>query len=401
MVMQSRLSCLRPICTARLLHLHRRSTIKPDQMRIAVVGAGISGAVCASSLAREGVAVTVFDSGRGPGGRTSHRRETAHDGGDLSFDHGAPCFIVSDGEVAGLVAEWEARGLVAAWKERFGSFDKGGFVEAEEVGVMKRYVGVPGMNSMCKALCSETGIEAKFGVTVGKLEWVEERREWSLMGLDGSDLGCFDGVIASDKNVVSSRFTGVHGKPPPLDISKLAPDVAVKLHDVPVRPCFALMLAFSESLSSIPFKAFSFKNSNVLSWAFCDSSKPGRSVGNGECWVLHSTADYATSIITKTGLQKPSSETLSLVAGELFQEFRSMGLHIPQPFFMRAHRWGSAFPAVSVGGDDKCLFIKNKKMAICGDFCASPNVEGAILSGKRAASKLLEMLRVVCDESNL
>ncbi|KAK1324546.1 hypothetical protein QJS10_CPA01g00851 [Acorus calamus] len=226
---------------------------------------------------------------------------------------------------------------------------------------MKRYVGVPGMNSMCKALCSETGVEAKFGVTVGRLEWVEGRREWSLMGLDGSDLGCFDGVVASDKNVVSSRFTGVHGKPPPLDILKLAPDVAVKLHDVPVRPCFALMLAFSESLSS----------------------------------------HYATSVITKTGLQKPSSETLSLVAGELFQEFRSMGLHIPQPFFMRAHRWGSAFPAASIGGDDKCLFIKNKKMVICGDFCASPNVEGAILSGKRDASKLLEMLRVVRDESNL
>ncbi|KAK1279643.1 hypothetical protein QJS04_geneDACA014957 [Acorus gramineus] len=361
----------------------------------------VSPAVWISSLVSEGVAVTVRHSGRGPRGRTRPETETTHDDPRRRGDGTRPWTTVLHRSVAVLVRETSRGGSERAWKER--SRDKGGsgFVEAEEVGVMKRYVGVPGMNSMCKALCSETGVEAKFGVTVGKLEWVEERREWSLMGLDGSDLGCFDGAVASDKNVVSSRFTGVHGKPPPLDILKLAPDVAVKLHDVPVRPCFALMLAFSESLSSIPFKAFSFKNSNVLSWAFCDSSKPGRSVGNGECWVLHSTADYATSVITKTGLQKPSSETLSLVAGELFQEFRSMGLHIPQPFFMRAHRWGSAFPAASVGGDDKCLFIKSKKMVICGDFCASPNVEGAILSGKRAASKLLEMLRVVCDESNL
>lgn len=51
---------------------------------------------------------------------------------------------------------------------------------------------------------------------------------------------------------------------------------------------------------------------------------------------------------------------------------------------------GSAFPAIAIGGDEKCLWDKNKRLAICGDFCASPNVEGAVLSGIRAASKILE-----------
>lgn len=58
-----------------------------------------------------------------------------------------------------------------------------------------------------------------------------------------------------------------------------------------------------------------------------------------ECWVLHSTAGYAKGIISQTGLQKPSSDTLVKVAQELFEAFRSTGLHIPQPFFMKAHRW--------------------------------------------------------------
>lgn len=34
----------------------------------------VSGAVCASNLARNGVSVTLFESARGPGGRMSQRR---------------------------------------------------------------------------------------------------------------------------------------------------------------------------------------------------------------------------------------------------------------------------------------------------------------------------------------
>uniref|UniRef100_A0A453LZJ9 Amine oxidase domain-containing protein n=1 Tax=Aegilops tauschii subsp. strangulata TaxID=200361 RepID=A0A453LZJ9_AEGTS len=34
----------------------------------------VTGAVCASLLAARGVAVTLFDSGRGPGGRMAQRR---------------------------------------------------------------------------------------------------------------------------------------------------------------------------------------------------------------------------------------------------------------------------------------------------------------------------------------
>lgn len=50
---------------------------------------------------------------------------------------------------------------------------------------------------------------------------------------------------------------------------------------------------------------------------------------------------------------------------------------------------GSAFPARAIGGEDKCLWDEKKRLAICGDFCVSPNVEGAMLSGMRAASKFL------------
>ncbi|MDA3948468.1 MAG: FAD-dependent oxidoreductase [Spirochaeta sp.] len=51
---------------------------------IAIIGAGISGLTAARELKRNGCAVTVFERGRGPGGRAARRRAD-----EWSFDHGA------------------------------------------------------------------------------------------------------------------------------------------------------------------------------------------------------------------------------------------------------------------------------------------------------------------------
>ncbi|MCL7038365.1 hypothetical protein MKW94_013534 [Papaver nudicaule] len=333
------------------------------------------------------------------------------DGKELMFDHGAPFFTVTDNGVMDLVREWEQRGFVAEWKEKFGSFDyatskfgeaeKGKFGSldyatakfggADKEESIKKYVGTPGMNSICKSLCNEPGVEPKFGVTVANVQWLEEKKSWSLIDLNGQALGHFDGLVASHNSIVN--LWPSTGRKSPLDLASF-PELAAKLQNIPAIPRFALMLAFPEHLSSIPVKGFSFKNSEVLSWAYCDSSKPGRSTSS-ECWVLHSTADYARSIISQTGLQKkPSNVLLTEVAEEMLKEFLRIDNHVPKPFFTRAHRWGGAFPATAVAEDDKCLWDTSKKLAICGDFCVSPNVEGAVVSGVAAAAKFSLLSRV-------
>jgi renalase len=56
-------------------------------MKVAVIGAGVAGAFCSKSLKKMGATVTVFEAGRGPGGRMARRREGAY-----QFDHGAQFF---------------------------------------------------------------------------------------------------------------------------------------------------------------------------------------------------------------------------------------------------------------------------------------------------------------------
>jgi len=57
-----------------------------NSLRVAVLGSGVSGSVCARALAEKGVQVTVFEAGFGVGGRTSTRVTR---GTRYQFDHGA------------------------------------------------------------------------------------------------------------------------------------------------------------------------------------------------------------------------------------------------------------------------------------------------------------------------
>ena len=82
--------------------------------RVAVVGAGLSGAACAQALRERGIGVEIFERGRGPGGRmaspTLHRRRV---------DMGAAYFTVKDPAFATVADGWIDRGLAHRWTDTF------------------------------------------------------------------------------------------------------------------------------------------------------------------------------------------------------------------------------------------------------------------------------------------
>ena len=112
---------------------------------VAVVGAGLSGLTCARVLADGGLEVQVFDKARGPGGRIATRRA-----GERRFDDGAQIFTVRDNRFERTVDSWRRQGIVAPWTGKLVVVESSPV--SPETGRIPRYVGVPGMNAVCRSL---------------------------------------------------------------------------------------------------------------------------------------------------------------------------------------------------------------------------------------------------------
>ena len=82
--------------------------------RVAVVGAGLSGAACAQALGERGIGVEIFERGRGPGGRMAS--PTLH---GRRVDMGAAYFTVKDPAFATVTDGWVRRGLAHRWTDTF------------------------------------------------------------------------------------------------------------------------------------------------------------------------------------------------------------------------------------------------------------------------------------------
>jgi len=120
-----------------------------SQLRVAVVGAGISGLICAKRLQNHGFEVTVFEKSRSVSGRAATRRGEPQ----LSFDHGAQYFTVCDSAFAQSVEKWvqlgEKLNEIAPFKEEALAFMTNSGAEAVEAAIklVKTATGRSGMIS--------------------------------------------------------------------------------------------------------------------------------------------------------------------------------------------------------------------------------------------------------------
>jgi len=329
---------------------------RPERpLEVAVIGAGMSGLVCARLLAESGHHVRIFDKARGPGGRMATRRA-----GPLRFDHGAQYFTVRDPCFRRWVESWEADGLATRWKGRL-AVVRGGEIALKD-DATERWVGVPGMSAICR--CLMTGLDVNFGIRIVHLVRNDDR--WELRAHDGADLGRFDAVVVSAPAPQTAAL-----------LAASAPGLSARAGHVEMDPCWAVMASYPLTLG-LTFDG-AFVEDAPLGWIARNSAKPGRP--SGEAWVLHASPEW-------------SREHLELdreiAAQWLVDAFReAVGRDLPPPASLTAHRWRFALPVNPLA--EPCLFDRELAVAACGDWAGGPRVEGAFLSGCAAAQRILEL----------
>jgi len=366
-----------------------------SRARIAIIGGGVTGAVCAQALLRlsgqHHLAVTVFDQGRGLGGRACHRRLSAEgnllppDAPDAKFvfDHGCQFFRADSARFRKeLLNEWLERGWAAEWKGSFGVLGTVGR-PADFFGFPERppfYCSVGGMSALpCKVLAaaSAEGVSLRPGVRVASMQRLTSGA-WLLSGTSGKAafhdtaeeeaaraspdaLGEFEAVVVTD---VSASMASWHRA------SAGVPEaIASRVRDRTRVVLFTALFAFEKPLR-LQHDGFAAADDSLW-FAARARSKPGLAdVGGLDCWTLVSTPKYAAAEITRVPMQDPetgafrpqemdyiregpSADLLAAFERLLMDGGFSDCLPLPKAIYVGGQRWGSAFPApAGVGGRD-------------------------------------------------
>lgn len=318
------------------------------QTDVLIIGAGISGLLCASELRQRGFSVRILDKGRGLGGRMATRRMA---GGRL--DHGAQFFTVRDRRLQAYADQWLADGVIKEWF-RHAPEDSNGDGHP-------RYCGIHGMTDVAKHLAKDLDVQTSEQVVelVRDLDlWVARTQSGhaftakhliittplpqalallSTTGIDcvGERTAAFQSVRYERGLVTLAILDGPSGLPEP---------GGMKLHELP------------------------------LTW-IADNQQKGISP-EVSAVTIHSDADFA-----EAHWNSPNE-----VRGPLM-------LDAAKPYLKAAvveyncHRWGFTLPINPL--PDPYFFNPNLQLTLAGDAFGGPRVEGAALSGIEAAGTVV------------
>ncbi len=316
-----------------------------------VIGGGISGIACATSLLDAGADVHIVDRGRVLGGRMASKRlrdtGTAFDGHVV--DYGASYFTATDPQFAAQVAEWIDAGIVRAWTDGFH------VAEVDEIiGVRSgpmRYAAPAGLRSIVEHMAAD----------IAKQRITQPHEITSLTHTGG--------VFHADE------FTGSAAAlclPLPQAQRFAAPDLLPAETHV-WEPVIAVTAVYEQrcwqELDGV------FVNDNpVITWIADDGARRG---DDAPVLVAH-----VNPVLAAGHLDDPSSVTGLAIAAMS----RVLGI-TELPSWASAHRWSLAKP---MDADPEAAWVHpDLRLGMAGDaWAGGPKVESAWLSGRALAAAL-------------
>jgi predicted NAD/FAD-dependent oxidoreductase len=325
-----------------------------DKPRLAVVGAGVAGLVCARELLAQGSRVKIFERAGSVGGRLA---AWSTEGGD--FDAGAQYLTVQNEAFADEVRRWVGADLLRTWDAQIADLSNGqGTLLAPTTA---RFVGVPAMQSIAGFLAR--GLDVALNTTVGRIE--RTGRQWMLHDAQGAalDAAGFDGLVLAIPSVDA------------LPLVRAQSAFAPALESVRWDACWTACLCLSRA-SNIEFDGAFINDDPILAWAARENSKPLRRCGSGvgERWLLQARPNWSNNFV-----DLPHEE-----AARWMQ--RAFAARLARPLAQKtcvALRWHAAAPAEPL--TEAYLWDPERAIGMAGDWCGGARIESAFLSGMALA----------------
>lgn len=336
----------------------------PLRRSVAVVGAGIAGIAAARTLRALGADVAVFDKGRAAGGRVATRRRD-----ERQFDHGAQFFTVRTPGFAAALRPLQDAGLVARWAGPFHRMEPG-MIDVDPRPGAERWVGVPGMSALPRALAEGLPIAVS-----GKVAGLRRAADgWTLTVADAAGTasfarGPFDAVVLAIPTAQAHALLQAEA------IAGAVADAAAARADA-LQPCLCALVAFTRPVEGA--RGAFFVTDETLAWAAHDGGKPGRS--GAPTYVLHGAAAWSA--------QRFDQDVMANAQALVDAFARCLGRPLPTIAHLEGHRWRYALAAEGAPGA-AAVVDADQRLALCGDGLVGGRVEGAWSSGVAAAEQLL------------
>lgn len=324
--------------------------------RIAIIGAGLAGLTCATSL--KGFAeVKVFEKSVFVGGRIG-RYQFA----EYRFNHGEQYFTVSNPLFLNIVEAWQSTGIVRLWDGWIVELDKGQVINLEDT--TQRYIGYPHMQAIPDSLAHNCDV--KISTCISEVE-KQDDGQWRLFDDRGGYQGLYDIVIVA---------TAAHQVPA---LTQRVSAIASLAEKIDMTVCWSAMFAFEKPLG-LPFDA-AFVLDSPLSWV---SRFQGIEdvQSDQDCWVIHASPEWS--------LQYAASFRGRVMHALLDAFFEACDIQPVKPVSSNVHCWKHATPINTL--DQDCLFDDEAALGACGDWCTSPRIEGAVLSGFSMADRVMKYI---------
>ncbi len=387
---------------------------------IAVIGAGVAGCGVVAALRQQGLParLSLWELGRGAGGRAGSRRSRRD--ADLRIDHGAPLLNITAEPPPQLLAPLLAGGWLEPCPARVATL-KGdselasGCRDGLLAGRLYRGRGV--MEQLCRGLLELAGPEpaAHYGTVVRHLA-VTPAGRWQLLDPEGALLEEADWLLLSSTLLAHPRSQALLGWPAvplrqvaaglgDLQLDHVLTTIAGLRFEARTNLLLVLPVELARAWLELPFDLLQFDAAAQQQWGL--QRLLIQPLANGRCAVVaHSSHTFAAdhlhiygerSAVAQLLAPPPNQErqaaVMATLESQLLQALKPwLGCtELPQQSVDRQlMRWGAAFP-VAPGLPSELTLCRHSRVGFCGDYVAGPGfgrVEGALRSAERLAQAL-------------